>query len=35
MNKFSDNYPHLESLLNGYSSKGLKTTYTYQDHIHA
>jgi hypothetical protein len=35
MNKFSDNYPHLEALLNGYSSKGLKTTYTYQDHIHA
>ncbi|MFW2105726.1 hypothetical protein [Acinetobacter guillouiae] len=35
MNKFSDNYPHLEALLNGYSSKGLQTTYTYQDHIHA
>lgn len=35
MNKFSDNYPHLEALLNGYSSKGLKTTYAYQDHIHA
>ncbi|MHA3093151.1 hypothetical protein [Acinetobacter brisouii] len=35
MNKFSDNYPHLEALLNGYSSKRLQTTYTYHDHIHA
>ncbi|MFW1761351.1 hypothetical protein [Acinetobacter calcoaceticus] len=35
MNKFSDNYPHLEALLNGYSQKSLKTTYTYQDHIYA
>ena len=35
MNKFSDNYPHLQALLNGYSSKGLQTTYNYQDHIHA
>lgn len=35
MNKFSDNYPHLEAILNGYSPKSLKTTYTYQDHIHA
>lgn len=35
MNKFSDNYPHLEALLNGYSHKSLQATYTYQDHIHA
>lgn len=35
MNKFSDNYPHLEAILNGYSRKSLQATYTYQDHIHA
>lgn len=36
MNKFSDNYPHLESLLNGYSTKSLEPkAYTYHDHIHA
>lgn len=32
MNKFSDNYPHLEALLNGYSKKYSQTIYTYHDH---
>lgn len=35
MNKFSDNYPHLEAILNGYSRKILQATYKYNDHIHA